>query len=486
MSPAPIAATAEAPPTATLSFREKVAYASGNFASVLYWQTFAAYLSFFYTDVLGLTAAMTAAVLGLSRSLDAFVDPVMGLVADRTESRWGRFRPYLLWLCVPLAVAGVLAFTVPALGPTGRLVWAIVTYNSLMLLYTGINIPYLAMIGVMTPHPAERLRLSANMLIGAFAAGNLISWTLLPLTRWVGGGQVAAGWRNAFLLVGVVATGCFLVTFANTRERIRPPQTRQTPVREDLRDLLANAPWLILLVVSITFMLFGAVRASVSVHYFKYFVGTQTVSLPSFLPLIGGRHDWSFEYLISAFNGLGQAASLVSVLLMPFLTRLGGPRKVFFACLSVGIVCTAAFYFLGPGQLPLILLLNTVSSFCGGLSFALLWPMCADTADYGEWKRGRRATGLVLSAAVLVQKQGWAIGSWIALALLDHFGFVANQAPTPRALHGLVLLMSLIPAAFGVLCVIVMFFYPLTEAEVHRIASELEVRRAAPRPVEPA
>lgn len=466
-----------ADPEAAIPLREKCAYGFGNFASVLYWQTFMVYLAFFYTDVFGLTAAATGLMLGLSRSLDAFVDPLMGMLADRTASRWGKFRPYLLWLGVPLALAGVATFTVPAFSPAGKLLWAIVTYNVLMLLYTGINVPYAALMGVMSPNPAERMRLSSIMLIGAFTAGNVISWTLLPLVNGLGRGRAADGWRDAFILIGAVAVGSFLVTFAHSRERVVAPQAQPTSVRRDLGDLLTNGPWLILLAATVTFVLFGAVRASVSAHYFKYFVGPQRVSLPSFLPWIGGEHVRSFASLVSAFNGVGQAASLAGVLLMPLLVRWLGSKAVLVSSFGVGIAGTAASYFPAPDQVGLIFLLNVIVAFCSGLAFVLLWPMCADTADYAEWKTGRRATGLVLSASILAQKQGWAIGAWLALGLLGHFGFRANQIQSPRTLHGLVLLMSLIPAALGALSLVIVLFYPLTESRLRQITADLKSRR---------
>jgi len=464
----------------SLSLREKLSYGFGDLASVLYWQTFMVYLTYFYTDVFGIAAVSAAAMLGLSRSVDAFFDPVMGMVADRTQTRWGKFRPYLLWLCVPFAVMGVLTFTVPGFSPTGKLAWAWITYNSLMLLYTAINIPYTAMLGVITPNPAERTTLASVKFVFAFAAGMIVSATLLPMSKAFGGANPAHGWQLSFVVIGIASVAFFLITFFNTRERVQPPREQNSSVGRDLLDLVTNVPWLVLLGATITMILFVAVRSSVTVHYFKYYIGTQTVTLPAWLPKIGGTQEWHMEGLVSVFNTTGQLASLTGVILVPFLTRLVGGRKLSFALLFiVAILSTASYYFLKPDQLGLIFGLNLIGSLTGGPLSALLWAMYADTADYAEWKKGRRATGLIFSASIFSQKQGWALGAALALGLMQSVGFVANMVQTPGSLHGLVLLMSVIPATLGLFSIAILLFYPLNERKVAEIGAELQARRAA-------
>jgi GPH family glycoside/pentoside/hexuronide:cation symporter len=403
----------------------------------------------------------------------------MGMLADRTQTRWGKFRPYLLWFCVPFAVMGVLTFTVPDFAASGKLVWAWVTYNALMLLYTAINIPYTAMLGVITPRADERTTLSSVKFIFAFGAGMIVSATLLPMSKILGGGNDARGWQLSFVVIGVAAVVFFLITFFNTRERVLPPPAQKTSVAQDLRDLVTNVPWLILLATTITFILFVAVRSSVTVHYFKYYVGTQTLTLPSWLPKFGGTQEWHMEGLVSVFNTSGQMASLVGVILVPFFARRVGRKTAFVTLLVVAIGATASFYFLRPEQVLLIFGLNLLGSLTGGPLSALLWAMYADTADYAEWKKGRRATGLVFSASIFSQKQGWALGAWLALGLMHSVGFVANTDQTPGSLHGLVLLMSLIPAAIGVLAILLVLAYPLNEARVAQIETELRLRRDA-------
>jgi GPH family glycoside/pentoside/hexuronide:cation symporter len=519
-----------------LRLREKLSYGCGDFASCLYWQTFMLYLTFYYTDIFGISALAAAALLGLSRSVDAFFDPIMGMIGDRTKTRWGKYRPYLLWLCVPFAIAGVLTFTTPGLSTaaslessfggvmrsgfgamaslfngmghffqilhvgfladgcdslgekagalksevTGRLVWAVLTYNALMLLYTAINIPYTAMLGVLTPNPSDRTSLSSIKYVGAFLGGNIIiSFFLLGTVKMLGHGDPARGWQLAFVVIGIAAVVLFLNTFWNTRERVEPPKAQKTSIWRDLGDLFTNGPWLILLVTTITFILFVAARSSVTVHYFKYFVGTHIITLPGWFPVVGGTQEWHFDSLVSIYNGSGGIASLIGVILLPLYVNRVGKKTAFITIFIAAIACTASFYVLKADQIGLIFLMNLLGSLTGGPLSALIFAMYADTADYSEWKKGRRATGLVMSASIFSQKQGWAIGATVALMLMSNVGFQANVTQTPESLHGLVKLMSIIPAEIGIVSIILVLLYPLTEAKMAQISTDLKARRAA-------
>ncbi|MFT3782520.1 MAG: MFS transporter [Nibricoccus sp.] len=465
-----------------LSLREKLSYGFGDFASCLYWQTISSFLLIFYTDTFGLTALAAGAMLGLSRFTDAFFDPVIGMISDRTKSKWGKFRPFLLFGCVPMAVVGVLTFTVPNLGETGKLIWAYVTFNALMLIYTTINIPYTAMLGVMSANPNERTALSSIKFVGAFAAGIVVSATLLPMAKvggWLGATTVQRGWQLAFAVYGVVGVISFLIVFFNTRERIQPPKEQKTSLGKDLGDLVTNRPWLVLLFSTLTFILFVALRGNVTAHYFKYYVGAQTVTLPSFLPAsIAGTQVWQWESLVSVFATSNQVLSLLGVMIVPYVARALGRKTTFVVLFLIAILCTASFYVLEPNQLLLIYGINALGSITGGPLSALLWAMFADTADYAEWKTGRRATGLVFSASIFATKQGWGLSGGFTLLLMSSLGFVANQVQTPRSLHGLVQLMSVFPAALGVLSLLlVVIFYPLNEKKLVEISADLKKRR---------
>lgn len=457
-----------------LHFREKFAYGFGDLASVLYWQTFMLYFTYFYTDVFLIPAGAAATMFLLTRVWDGINDPIMGAIADRTETRWGKYRPYLLWMCVPFAVVGVLTFTVPDLGPSGKLTWAYVTFITIMMLYTAINIPYTALLGVISPDSYERTSVSSFKFMFAFAAGVIVSATLLPMVKGLGGGDEVRGWQYTFIIYGFAFIVFFLIAFFGTRERVHPPKTQQSSLKQDVVELLANKPWVILLAVTMTFILFIALRNSVTVHYFKYVVGSREVAVPFW-----GVGTYDFETLVSAFNTVNQITSLVGVIFISPLARIFGKKKIFIVFYAVSIVSMAAFYFLSPEQIGLMFLLQILYAFTSGPLSVLLWAMYADTADYGEWKNGRRATGLIFSASTMSQKFGWAIGAYVALTLMSSFGFVPNEAQSIDSLEALILLFSLIPAAFGVLSACLLLLYPLNDEQVQKIETELKLRRQA-------
>ena len=459
-----------------LRLPEKLAYGCGDFASCLYWRTFMVYLPIFYTDVFGLTAAAVGTMLLVSRIWDGINDPIIGMLADRTESRWGKFRPFILFGAVPFAIFGVLTFTTPDLGTTGKLVWAYLTYNGLMMLYTTVNIPYTSMLGVMTTTAKDRTQLSSIKFIFAFTAGLVVSATLLPMVDWFGRGNEQLGWQLAFVVYGVVAVGFFLITFLGTRERIKPAPDAAASVFRDLKYVFTNRAWVLLTATTLTWILFVGMRSSVSAHYFKYYIynGSSDTAL-SFL----GR-DFTLTGLLSSFNGIGQAASVAGVLMTSFLSVRFAKRPLFFSLFSISILCTASYYFLPPGQLGAIFAIEVLGNISGAPLPVLLWAMYADTADYGEWKTGRRTTALVFSASTMSQKIGWALAAFIALQLMDLSGFQANVAPTEDVKDSIVGLMSLYPAAIGVLSMVIFAFYPLTDRRVEELNEELKLRRLSP------
>jgi glycoside/pentoside/hexuronide:cation symporter, GPH family len=465
-------------------FFEKISYGFGDLASVLYWQTFMLYLTYFYTDVAILPLGFAAGMIFWVRTWDWINDPIMGVIADRTQTRWGKFRPWLLWTCVPFAVAGVMCFTVPDFSESGRLLWAVVTYTLLMTLYTVINIPYTSLLGVISPESRDRTTISSIKFLFAFGAGIIVSASLLPMAQGIGGGdeaaQLAKGFQATFIIYGIAAVGFFLIAFFFTKERVQPPKGQKTPIKEDFRDLVANKPWLILTAMTLTFILFVGVRGSVTIHYLKYFVVEQEV----WLPFVGSK-TYGFVGLSSIFNTIGQASSFAGVLLIPLVAKLVGKKRAFIILFSIAIISTAACFLLKPEQIYLLLLLQIIGSMTGGPMSVLLWAMYADTADFGEWKNGRRATGLIFSASTASQKVGWALSASFAILLMNSVGFVANESQSPESLRGLVLLFSLIPAALGLVSIIIAFFYPLTDQSVADLEQELAERKLAAPPSPP-
>jgi GPH family glycoside/pentoside/hexuronide:cation symporter len=457
-----------------LSLRERAFYGFGDLASCLFWQTITLYLLFFYTDVFGLAAVGAGIMIGVSRLLDAFFDVVIGMTADRTKTRWGKFRPYLLWMCVPLAVSAVLAFTTPNFGPTGKLIYAYITFILFMFLYSAINIPYTSLLGVISGDPVERTSASSFKFIGAYLGGFIVSATALPFASHFGQGNVAKGWQTTLGIYGVAAVILFLITFISTRERIQPIAKEKTSIIRDLGDLTQNVPWMLLFAVTILFILFVCIRMSVTAHYFKYYIGEQEVTL------FGKTHKYGFEVLASAFNTVGQALAILGVILVPWFAKLCGRKVALIILFVTALICTGAFYFLKPENLLAIFVFQIVGSLAGGPISALLWVLYADTADYSEWKTGRRATGLVFSASIMSNKIGWTIGSVIAGVILATTGFVANVAQNVNVQNGLKAMMSTIPVAAGAVALIILvFFYKLDESTMTKVKAELDERRKA-------
>lgn len=459
--------------TQKLTIKEKAGYGFGDLASVLYWQTISAYLLYFYTDVFGITAAAAGTMILVSRLWDGVNDPMMGIIADRTSTRWGKFRPYLLWVAIPLAVVGVLTFTTPALDASGKLIYAYVTFILLMMLYTAINIPYSSLLGVITPDPIERTSVSSYKYIFAYLSGTIVSAFALPLTVFFGKGNEARGWQLTMAVFGLAAVIFFFITFISTRERVQPPKAQRASIAQDLKDLLANKPWVLLLFTTLLMILFVATRMSVTAHYFKYYVGDQEVTI------FGKTHTYGFVALTSAFNAIGQWLAIIGVIFTNFFAKKIGKKRAFLILFATAAACTAIFFLLKPEEVILMFIFQAIGSFAGGPLSPLIWAMYADAADYSEWKTGRRATGLVFSASTMSQKFGWAIGAFLAGTLLSAFGFQANLAQNVEVLTGLKALMSIIPAVAGVVAIVLILFYKLDEKTMQKIAMELSERRGA-------
>ena len=282
----------------------------------------------------------------------------------------------------------------------------------------------------------------------------------------------AKGFQSSFIIYGIAAIIFFLIAFKGTKERITPPKNQKTSIKRDLKDLITNRPWLILLATTITFILFVAVRGSVTMHYFKYVIGSQELTLP-FL----GTKMYDFIDLSSAYNTVGQISALLGVVIVNWIAKIIGKKKTFVLYFIIAILSTAIIYILTPKQLGLIFFFQIIGSMTGGPLSVLLWAMYADTADYAEWKRGRRATGLIFSASTMSQKIGWALGAYVALSLMSQVGFQPNEAQNDNSLHGLLLLFTLIPAGMGIISIFISLMYPLNDKRVQEIENELGTRR---------
>lgn len=440
-----------------ISLKEKIGYSLGDAASNFYWKTFEFFVFFFYTDVFGITAAAVGTMLLVTRVLDAVADPVIGSIADRTRTRWGHFRPYLLWGALPFAVAGVLTFSTPNLGGGAKLVYAYITYSSLMFIYTAVNIPYSALMGVITPNSQERTSISSIRFIGAFTVGIFVQFCTLPLVKFFGRGSDTRGWQLTMVLYGTLAVILLLLCFVSTRERVAPPPQQHANIRRDLRDLFGSKPWIVLVGVLLLTLAAFAVKGSVTISYFKYFVK---------------REDLIGWFLLS--NGF---AFIAAVLITSHLARWIGKKPLFMLALGLGGLVIGLFSFAKPADIKFMFALQIASSFIIAFNSPLVWAMFADTADHAEWRTGRRNTGLVFASAIFATKIGFAVGAWMLGLILTYFGYVANVEQTGRSLHGIILSMSWIPCVLLVLAAAAMAAYPLNDTLMVKIEADLKQRR---------
>ena len=452
-----------------LSFTEQFGFGLGDTASNFVWGTMMSFLLFYYTDIFGISAAAVGTLFLFARASDGVVDFFMGAIADRTRTRWGKFRPYLLWTCVPLAVAFTLTFTTPDFSMSGKIAYAWITYNLLMILYTVINIPYSALSGVMTDDPLERTGLNSYRMALAQIGGLLVNALTLPLIAYFGQGNKQHGYQLTILLFSLVSIALFLITFFTTRERIQPPPAQRTKLSEDLGRLLANPHWIVMFIAGITGLTFGIVRGGAVIYYCKYYLGVEATQIN----VLGLFHMDE----ISFFFVLGNLGFIVGAVATRFLVKAIGKKRSYIATMFAMGVTSAAFYWLTAQQPWLIFVLQLVSSFVTGLNATLYWAMIADTADFSEWKFNVRTTGIIFSATTCSQKVGLGIGGAISGLLLTNFGYVAGATQTAHANEGILLMVSLIPAAGFFLIGCIFMFYGLTETFCHTIREDLAQRR---------
>jgi GPH family glycoside/pentoside/hexuronide:cation symporter len=445
-----------------LKLQEKIGYALGDVASNFYWRVFDVFLFIFYTDVFNLSPAAVGTMMLITRLIDAFSDPIMGALADRTQTRFGKFRPYLLWGIIPLAAAGVLTFTIPDFSEGGKLIWAYGTYIFMMLAYTFINVPYGAMLGVITSNTQDRTSLSSFRFIGAFSSGTVVAYMTPKLVEYFGAGNEAFGWQCTMGLYGVLAGLLFVGTFLSCKERVVSTQSEPVSVRQDLTDLFHNKPWLILFSLALIIMLTITIRGSVGTFYFKYFVE---------------RED-----LIGTFSAVYLICLAVGAAITPLLTRFFDKKQLLIILMSLVTILSFVFYFVPKDSVTLMFIVQGAIGLCLGPKSPLVFSMYADTADYAEWKTGRRATAMVFAAAAFSQKLGGAIAGATIGGVLSVMGYVANQAQTSESNHGIVLLMTIIPGVFALVSVWFARFYSLDAKQLESIQQELQQRAVTKAP----
>ncbi len=455
--------------TEKVKLKEKIGYGFGDAASSMFWKIFTLYLAIFYTDVFGISAAAVGTMFLVTRIWDTANDPFMGVICDRTNTKYGKFRPYLLWGAVPFGIIGVVLFTTPDFGDTGKLIYAYITYTLMMMAYTAINVPYASLLGVMSGNSNDRTALASYRMVFAFGGSLLVVAIFQPLLDlFKKSFAETTSYQLTMIVVGGLAILFFFFTFSWTRERIKVPKEQGNNLKEDIKNLLKNAPWFILLGAGVMTLIFNSVRDGVVVYYFKYFIVDDVAVAIS-------KMTFTFS---TAYLFLGQAFNMFGVMLAKPISAKIGKRKTFLFAMLLSAVLSSLFFICDRELVVLLFVLQALVSFCAGIVFPLLWSMYADTADYSELKTGRRATGLVFSASSMTQKLGWTLGGSITMWLLAFYGFKANLDQTPETINGLKVMISFIPGIAALLSGVFIFFYQLSDEKVKEITETLEAKRA--------
>lgn len=456
-----------------IKLKEKIGYGLGDMSSSMFWKLFGSYLMIFYTDVFGLPATVVGTMFLITRVWDSVSDPLMGLIADRTNTRHGKFRPYILWGAIPFGIIGVLTFTTPDLDLKGRIIYAYITYTLMMTAYTVVNVPYASLLGVMSPHSSDRNILSSYRMSFAYIGSFIALLMFMPLVNFfsekaTGNRSVEYGWIMAVAVISIICIILFFLTFALTRERVKPVRT-QSKASEDLKDLMKNRPWWLLLGAGVAALIFNSIRDGATVYYFKYYIQEESISNISL---------FNFSFVLSGlYLAIGQIANLAGVILSAPLSNKIGKKNTYIGSMAIATILSIIFFWISKDNLIWIFIFQVLISICAGSIFPLLWSMYADCADYSEYKTGNRATGLIFSSSSMSQKLGWAIGSALTGWLLAYFGFQANTAQNPETIQGIKMFMSLLPAIGTVLSIILILLYPLSEKKMRKISIALQERR---------
>ena len=461
------------------TLKEKIGYGFGDMASSMFWKVFSAYLPIFYTNVFGLDLSIAALLFLVTKIWDAVSDPMMGIIADRTNTKWGKYRPYLLWIAVPFAIAGVLLFTTPNMGETGKNIWAFATYILMMTIYTAINVPYGSMLGVMTEDTDEKTVFSSYRMFFAYTGSFIVLALWEPLCNSLAGvsGKLTyepQAWQTAMIIVSTICLVLFVLTFKMTRERIKPA-IKQSSIKDDFKSLLHNGPWWILLGGVLFFNFFGAVRYAVIPYYFTTQIA-EGATLSFF----------SIEFLFYAgiFFTIGEIANMIGVAVATPITFKLGKKSTFLYSLFAIMALCIAFYYVPTDSTSgywTLLLLQVATGIFTGIISPLVWSMYADISDFAELKFKTASTGLIFSSSSMAQKFGGAFGTSAVLWLLAAFGFntAEGAVQTADAVEGLRLLISWIPAGIAALSAIFIFIYPLTTNRMREITKQLNSTREA-------
>ncbi len=469
-----------------LSIREKIGYSLGDLAANLVFQTLVTYLAYFYTDIYGLETGDASAVILTVGLVAAFgFNPIIGAIADRTNTKWGKFRPWILWTAIPLGIAALLAFSTPDFEYKGKVIYAVITYTLLLLLYAANNLPYSALSGVITGDMGERNSLSSYRFVAVMAAQFFVQVFMLPIIESAGGGDKAVGIEIVMTWLAIIGTVMLLITFFTTKERVVPTPEQKSSIKEDLGDLVKNRPWIIMLTLTTLLFITLAMKGGSYVYYFENYVDKTALTefLQPILDFLSGiGMNFFGDNPVSAgfglFNGGGIIFMVVGIMFSKRLADKYGKRDIFGIFLFVSTIFILLFYFFPSKSIGLMFGSQILHGFFYGITIPILWAMIADVADFSEWKTTRRATAIIFSAMMVGLKAGLSIGSSLVAWILGQYNYVPSaDSQVESAIHGTKMLVSIYPSIPFLIGVGLLFFYEINKKMEVQIESELSERR---------
>lgn len=469
-----------------LSVVEKVGYSLGDLAANLIFQTLVTFLAFFYTDIFGIPPGKAQFITFVVGMVGAFAfTPIMGFIADRTNTRWGKFRPWVLWTAIPFGVISLLAFTTPDFDQTGKVIYAWVTYTLLLAVYAANNLPYSALSGVLTGSMKERNSMSSYRFVAVMVAQFIIQVLTLPIVLWLGDGDRVAGFQSAMVLFASLGIICFLITFLTTKERITPIVEAKTTIAQDITDLSKNLPWLIILCVTILVFITLALKGGAYIYYFENYLDEASMAVFLDKPLVRffqGFFFMSSTDTVSAAFGLFNAGSIIMQIVgIGFSKAIAdrfGKRNTFAIALFISTLFVLAFNWFPNDAIGLVFLSNICHGLAYGITVPLLWAMIADVADYSEWKNNRRATAIIFSAMLAGLKGGLTVGGSLILTILSMYHYDASlPAQSADTIGGIKAIVSIYASIPFFIAAGILFFYEINKNMETKIETELHERR---------
>ena len=456
--------------TPMLKLKEKIGYGLGDTASNLYFKFFELFLVYYYTDIFGLNPAAMGTMFLVANLWDAVNDPMMGAIADRTNTSKGKYRPYLLWFAIPYGFLGWLIFANPSFltDDATKLIYAYATFILFKMVYTAINVPYSAMMGVISADPDDRAELGRFRFLGAFGGGFLISLAVLPLVKFFGDGNEIKGFQYTMACFGILSVICFYICYKMTQERVRPQkESASVSIWDDFGFLLKNVPWIIMFIAGILTLTNVVLRGSVTIHYFKYYLG------------FGDEKVFLWMDKTTLFLTVGTLAFIIGCYLTKTVLKHFTKKNSLIVLTTINSLFIFYFFFIPAEAVTQLFIINILANIVAGPTPAIVWALYTDVADYGEWKFGRRATGLVFSAAQFAQKMGITIAGAASGYLLTYFGYVANQEQSSEALMGIRIMFCILPGILALANGIILLWFPLTEKQTLEIQADLQLSRSS-------